>query len=210
MAEEMLPLFPLKVVLFPGSALPLHIFEDRYRILVRECLEKSGMEFGINLVEGEKLSFVGCTAVVREVVKRYEDGRFDIVVEGMRRYKLHGMDQDKAPYYVGRVTFLEDETDEVDMTLLNETADLYNRLVKSVYENRLLHISATIASRPISFVMAQKIGMALRGRQDLLEMRSENERLRSVHGYLADVVPKLKRSQEVQRIINNDGYIINP
>lgn len=209
MAEEMLPLFPLNVVLFPDSALSLHIFEDRYRILVRECLEKQGMEFGINLVEEERLSFIGCTAVVREVLKRYEDGRFDIVVEGIRRYELHGMYQDKAPYHVGRVTFLEDETDEVDTALLNETTKLYNRLVKSVYENRLLHISATIASGPVSFVMAQKIGMALRERQNVLEMRSENDRLRSVHSYLAGVVPELKHVQEVQRIINNDGYIIN-
>ncbi len=156
MAEEMLPLFPLNVVLFPGSALPLHIFEDRYKILVRECSEKRGMEFGINRVEGERLSSIGCTAVVREVVKRYEDGRFDIIADGMRRYQLQGLDQGKTPYYVGRVTFLEDEKDEVDAALLNETTDLYNRLVTSVYEDRLPRISAALASRPMSVCHGSK------------------------------------------------------
>lgn len=209
MVEELIPLFPLNVVLFPGSSLPLHIFEHRYRVLIRECLEQSGMEFGINFVDGEKLSLVGCAARVREVVKRYDDGRCDVIVDGSRRYKLSNIEKDKAPYDVGQVTFFSEETDAVDMDLLLETTGLYNHLVRVVRENWPHHFPATAVSPMVSFVMAQKIGMSLRERQQLLEMHAENERLRRIQSYLSDVLPRLKYSQEIQRIISNDGYITN-
>ena len=207
MNQEVLPLFPLNVVLFPGSSLPLHIFEDRYKVLIGECLEKEEKEFGINLVAGEKLSFVGCTAVADKVLKRYDDGRLDIVVHGARRYSLHSLDENSAPYYVGHVTFFPEEADDVDKKLRGETIILYNRLVKTVYDNRVPELPATGSLPFVSFVMAQKVGMSLRERQELLEMHSENARLQRVMSYLIDVVPRLKHSQEVHRIASNDGYL---
>lgn len=207
MAEEVLPLFPLNVVLFPDSALPLHIFEERYRRLIRECLEDKGKEFGINFVDGEKLSSVGCTAVVREVVQRYEDGRLDIVVQGRRRYELHRVEETVAPYFVGHVSFVEDQNEKRNHSVAAETTKLYNRLVEVVYGDRLPKLSTDPTSECISFVMAQKAGMDLQRRQQLLEMKSENQRLQMLQRYLATVVPTLQHAKEIQRIVNSDGYL---
>ncbi len=208
MDEIVLPLFPLNVVLFPGSALPLHIFEPRYRQLIRECLDKRWPEFGVSFLDKDKVSVVGCTAVVREVLQRYADGRCDIVVEGRQRYKIHRVDDASAPYALGHLSFLDDEPGTVDRNLQEETIGLYYTLLDAVYAGR--PPSSTIGPNPssVSFVIAQKAGMSLHQRQQLLETRSENHRLHLLHEYLKEELPKIQEAQEVQRIIHNDGYIL--
>jgi Lon protease-like protein len=207
MAEERLPLFPLKVVLFPNSALPLHIFEERYKTLINECLHEQGKEFGINLKDDDEVKRVGCSAVVREVLQQYTDGRLDIVVEGRRRYELHTIDEKSAPYAVGHVTFFTNEPHEVDIALADRTARLYNSLIQIVYKEKLPKLSLDALARNVSYVIAQKSGLTLAQRQDLLQMRSENQRLMTLFDYLTTVLPKLHQLQEVQRIVGNDGYV---
>ncbi|MEK9138891.1 MAG: LON peptidase substrate-binding domain-containing protein [Bacteroidota bacterium] len=207
MAEERLSLFPLKVVLFPGSALPLHIFEERYKTLINECIREEGTEFGINLKNDDQLKRVGCSAVVREMMQRYEDGRMDIIVEGRRRYELHSLDEKSAPYAVGRVTFFTNEPYDVDIALADRTARLYNSLIQIVYEEKLPKLLLDALARNVSYVIAQKSGLTLAQRQDLLEMQSENQRLMKLFDYLMTVLPKLHQLQEVQRIVGNDGYV---
>lgn len=114
---EMLPLFPLGAVLYPGMILPLHIFEERYRQLVRDLLEapeprrfgviaiRKGRETGIGGVHS--LYEIGCTASLRRV-SRHPDGRFDIVTIGTQRFRLSGLDETR-PYLRGEVEMLADE-----------------------------------------------------------------------------------------------------
>jgi Lon protease-like protein len=114
---EMLPLFPLGAVLYPGMLLPLHIFEERYRQLVRDLLDgaeprrfgviaiRKGRETGIDGVQS--LYEIGCTATLRRV-DRHEDGRFDIVTVGTQRFRLLGLDQTR-PYLQGEVELLAGE-----------------------------------------------------------------------------------------------------
>ena len=114
---EMLPLFPLGAVLYPGMLLPLHIFEERYRQLVRDLLDgpeprwfgviaiRKGRETGIDGVHS--LYEIGCTATLRRV-DRHEDGRFDIVTVGTRRFRLLGLDETR-PYLQGEVELLAEE-----------------------------------------------------------------------------------------------------
>jgi uncharacterized protein len=115
--SEMLPLFPLGAVLYPGMLLPLHIFEDRYRQLIQDLLDgpepqrfgviaiRKGRETGIEGVQS--LYAVGCTAVLRRV-ERYEDGRFDIVTVGTQRFRLSRLDESR-PYLQGEVELLAEE-----------------------------------------------------------------------------------------------------
>jgi len=115
--SEMLPLFPLGAVLYPGMVLPLHIFEDRYRRLVRDLLDgpeprrfgviaiRKGRETGVEGVHS--LYEIGCTAVLRRVEK-HEDGRFDLVTVGTQRFRLLALDQ-TLPYLQGEVEMLADE-----------------------------------------------------------------------------------------------------
>ena len=109
-----LPLFPLRSVLCPGVALPLHIFEDRYRLMIGRCLER-GEPFGVVLVrEGHevgpltgRIADVGTTAIIRRA-GRYPDGRLDILTVGERRFHLDALDTRSQPYLVGRVTMLDE------------------------------------------------------------------------------------------------------
>jgi len=115
--SEMLPLFPLGAVLYPGMLLPLHIFEERYRQLIRDLLDgaearrfgviaiRKGRETGIDGVDS--LYEVGCTATLRRV-DRHDDGRFDIVTVGTQRFRLLRLDQTR-PYLQGEVEMLTEE-----------------------------------------------------------------------------------------------------
>jgi Lon protease-like protein len=115
--SEMLPLFPLGAVLCPGMIMPLHIFEDRYRQLIRDLLDgpephrfgviaiRKGRETGIDGVHS--LYEIGCTATLRRV-EEYEDGRYDIVTVGTQRFKLLCLDETQ-PYFQGEVELLADD-----------------------------------------------------------------------------------------------------
>jgi Lon protease-like protein len=109
-----IPLFPLRSVLCPGVALPLHIFEDRYRLMVSRCLQR-GEPFGVVLIrEGREvgplsgsIAAIGTTAAIRQA-GRYPDGRYEILTVGQQRFHLESVDADSEPYLVGHVSFLEE------------------------------------------------------------------------------------------------------
>ena len=207
MSEELLPLFPLQTVLFPNSALPLHIFEERYKSLIQRSISDNA-EFGINLVEGSSVSAVGCAAVVRDLLHRYDDGKMDIVVEGRRRYRVQRYDAQVAEYLMGTVQFLENTAEPPDRALLAETLRMYNTLVGIVYKGDPKYlVGMDREETELSFVLSQKSGMDVSMRQQLLELDSENARLRLVSRYLEAVLPKVERAEEIERIIQNDGYL---
>lgn len=208
MSEELLPLFPLQVVLFPDSLLPLHIFEERYKQLINECLNER-KEFGINLVQHGEMAKVGCTAEVREVVKKYNDGKMDVLVRGSRRYLLANPVMSSSLYSVGRVTLLQDQHEVTDTALTMDTIRLHNQLVRVVYGGDEFAIEWDERNPILSFRIAQKAGMELVQRQELLEQNSENRRLKLLHKYFVEVIPRLERLGEVERIIKSDGYRIN-
>lgn len=114
-----IPLFPLHTVLCPGIALPLHIFEPRYRLMVERCVESS-VPFGIVLIrEGREvgtgnvaIAGVGTFAEIREAT-RLPDGRYDLLVVGSGRFTVEDVELGKEPYLVGEVTALEDEVGDL-------------------------------------------------------------------------------------------------
>ncbi len=115
---ELIPLFPLGAVLYPGLVLPLHIFEDRYRVLVAELVRRPDGDpraFGVVAIRAGRevgpdgvlaLHDIGCTALLRSV-EQYEDGRYDIVSSGARRFRLIAIDESQ-PYLQGSVEWLEE------------------------------------------------------------------------------------------------------
>ena len=206
MNEELLPLFPLQVVLFPHAALPLHIFEERYRTLLRTCIRESS-EFGVVMMKGEELADVGCSAAVTSVLQMYEDGRMDVLVEGRRRFRTEHVDDTRAPYLVGTVEYIEERGELPEMARFSETVRLYNQLVTLVYAGKVKLLDPEVLLPDLSFVMAQKAGMELEQRQELLEGETEDERLGMLHEYLTAVLPRLKKLEEVERVIRSDGYL---
>lgn len=206
MDEVRLPLFPLRVVLFPGSYLPLHIFEERYKVMIKECLADD-LEFGINLTEEQVVAHVGCTAKVHDVRRVYEDGRLDIVVQGDRRFLLKAVEKGSFPYLTGICVYLDDVQETRDDSLAETTAAMYRELLSVVYPDRSDLPPVDPSDENMSFLVAQKAGMDLAQRQRLLELSSENDRLRLLHSYLSDVLPKIHEMEEIQRITRSDGFI---
>ena len=148
--SEMLPLFPLGTVLYPGLLLPLHIFEERYRQLVRDLLAngeaprfgvvaiREGRETGVSGVSA--LYPVGCTAVLRQVQK-YPDGRYDIVTVGVQRFRLLGVD-DSQPYLRGEVEMLPEEAGDP------AEAELAARAVRPAFSDYLRALASLAQHDP--------------------------------------------------------------
>ena len=184
-----LPLFPLSSVLVPGLVLPLHVFEPRYRVLVKALMElpddaerqfgvvaiRAGREVGADGVRA--LHAVGCTAELREVTP-YADGRFDLVTVGETRFRLVGLDEEAGtPYHTGLVEFLPEQDGEGDLAAL--TARVTARF--ATYRE-LLGVAVTELPRQpqvVSYLVAAAVVLDLPDRQALLEQPTTAERLRA-------------------------------
>ncbi len=199
-------LFPLNLVVFPHTRIPLHIFEPRYKALMQKCLER-GSTFGINLVEDGHMHPVGCAVKIVDVTQRYPDGRMDVIVEGVDRFRLLELRNNEHPFAVGEVEILQDEERVADATLLHECLGTYNTIVGLVYGPSgptLAH--GELGPRP-SFEMAPKSGLSLEQKQELLEATSEQVRLELLHRHLQELLPMIKRAEAVQRVVQSDGYL---
>ncbi len=199
-----IPLFPLNVVLMPGSPLPLHIFEERYKQMVNECLE-SGSEFGMVLADESGTRSVGCTATIVELVERYEDGRLVILVEGSRRFKLNEIMTGK-PYYVGDVEYIEEGPEEDVGSLAEECVALLERVVAAATEGSV-DIEIEPPYRNLSFTIAGRIEFDLDTRQQILELTTERERLVKVRELLTEVAERLEREQQAREKAQRNGHL---
>ena len=210
MSTERIPLFPLAIVLLPQSQVPLHIFEDRYKRMVDECLE-NGTTFGINFIEDSKLHSIGCTARVAEIVKRYPDGQLDIITEGLQRYQIVSVDNsDPNDLLYAQVKWITDRDEPRDTELAGEAITLFNELCEVAYNGTIdsLDISEWVQDdRLPSFAIAQKSGLEADQRQALLGITSENERLSILRNFLSQLLPKVKELEKINDLIRNDGYI---
>ena len=202
-----LGLFPLNLVLFPDTQVPLHIFEPRYRTLINECRE-GGSSFGINLVEHGHLHPVGCFATVAEVTEAYDDGRMDVIIEGTGRYRVLDVNETSRPYVVGEVEPIEDDLAPVDPTLITDCTELYNQIIDLVYgTDENIFDPESLGERSAAFLMAPKSGLTSEQKQHLLEMTSENQRLEILRDHLAEIVPTVRKAELIQRIVQSDGYL---
>ncbi len=187
----MLPLFPLQLVAFPGAAVPLHIFEERYREMVREA-ETEGTEFGIvrTVSRGDEsgIAHTGCTVTVESVVNRYPDGRFDVVTRGRRRFRITSLDEEK-PYLRGTVEYFDDEdTENVPGELLNRALEAYERLQREIGQQEIPPVPER-TSHDLSFHLAQGID-DLDFRSLMLQSRSEPQRLKLFTDFVTGYIPR--------------------
>src|ERR1700730_8356565 len=128
MRLERIPLFPLNVVLLPGAALPLHIFEPRYRQMIRQCLENK-TEFGLLLSLPKGIVRVGCSAEIIDVVKRYNDGRYDIITVGRSPFRIVELLNPEVfaeeGLLEGQVDYLDDRERPASPKIRSELIELY-------------------------------------------------------------------------------------
>lgn len=188
MSAELIPLFPLSLVLLPAMPLPLHIFEERYKEMMGEVIPAQS-EFGIVLAKEGGIVNIGCTALVDRVLQRYSDGRLDLLAVGQRRFRINSLDEEK-PYLRAEVEFFDDEdVREVSSDLKERAATAYRTLLK--IENPEESGEAKLESSRMSFQVAELI-LDLDKRQTVLALRSEVERLE----YLVRIVPEYAAQQE--------------
>lgn len=201
MKELLLPLFPLQVVLFPRVILPLHIFEDRYKQMIGECLENR-WEFGVVLARDNSLENTGCTASISEVVRKYEDGRMDIRVCGGRRFEIVLLNQEK-PYLRATCQFVPDEEAAVPGSAVEETRlDAQRREAIRLYKQAMEILKSQdphsagqepdFAAPELSFQLMARLPAELERKQALLQMRTENQRLADTISYLKKFLAYLK------------------
>jgi len=202
MSGELLPLFPLNVVLFPGTPLPLHIFEPRYRQMTRECL-KEKREFGVVLAQKEGIAAVGCSAEIVKLVKEYEDGRSDILTVGRRRFRVEEVLDDK-PYYQGRVKFLSEAVVKEDPNAAERLLVLYAEVHRLVYEREGSAVPAEGST--LAYSVAAELPLDVEFKQELLELESEPERRRALADRLEAWADELRRAARARQKAGGNGH----
>jgi hypothetical protein len=200
MQDSLLPLFPLRVVLLPGAALPLHIFEDRYKELIGEAI-KNSTEFGVVQAGDNGILNIGCTAAVQEVVNRYPDGRLDILTGGRRRFEIVLLDEEKS-YLRASVTFFADDDEAPAPSDVRKVALAGLKLIASTGKGIDL---PDISDPQLSYRIGEHIN-DLQLRQMLLSIRSETDRLKYINGYLPEYIAKLRRTAHIQKIAPTNGH----
>ena len=201
-----IPLFPLGLVLLPQMPLPLHIFEERYKLMIAECSEKD-KEFGIVYFNGTDIQAMGCTASIQRVLKRYDDGRLDILTQGENRFVINEM-YDHKPYLEGAVTFFDDKLEENSAAcqeLAHNGMDLLKRFAGISGMQGEYGFAETMDFKSISFLIAGCEGFSYEEKQKFLEMSSTWERLEKSVGSLARIIERTKITAEIQKIIGGNG-----
>ncbi len=202
MPSRLLPLFPLQVVVFPRTQLPLHIFEDRYKEMVGDAIREHS-EFGVVLAKDNAIVNAGCTVTVSEVAKTYPDGRMDVVALGRRRFEIVMLNEEKD-YLQGEVQFFDDEPDGEPVAALREQAlAQYNTLAE--VGDTLPHEQADLDDPQLSFQLAQSI-RDLDFLNRLLHSRSEAERLRELTDFLAQYVPQQRHVVRMKELAPTNGF----
>src|SRR5437016_5142254 len=172
--SELLPLFPLDVVLFPGMALPLHIFEPRYKEMIGECLRHDS-PFGIVRAVEDGLAQIGCSAEVVTVVKRYDHGQLDIVTRGLRRFEVVELNQDRS-FLQAEVTFLNDHSD-ANADARKKALDLHHSLLLMAASGQTAPPVLEPPDDLLSFHLISQLPVDLDFKQTILSMPSESQRL---------------------------------
>ena len=197
----LLPLFPLEIVLFPGAPLPLHIFEPRYKEMIAECLEKQ-RPFGMVRVKENSLATVGCSATILSVIKKYDDGRLDIAAEGLQRFEIETLNQERS-FLQGEVTFFDDEPSQAGKESNATLIELHEQLFAILGQN--VEIEDDAAS--LSFQLAQELPVDLDFKQALLEMKSESERVETLTEYYRATIPKVEKTLRARQRASGNGHV---
>jgi Lon protease-like protein len=198
-------LFPLELVLLPGERVPLHIFEPRYRELIGECLAHDA-EFGLVLEDEAGTRAIGTTALVTNVLERFDDGRLDIVIEGRERFRIIAETEGRL-FRTAQVALVADTDDEPPPAESTACLGAYHRLADAagteadVPDEDVEQLSYWIASRV-------ELGNALK--QELLELDSERERTRRLTGLLDQTARAVQFSRVASERASSNGRVEPP
>ena len=195
-------LFPLNLVLVPSERVPLHIFEDRYKELIGECLEREG-EFGLLLAEKSELHTVGTSAAVIEVLNRYEDGRLDVVVEGRDRFRVTRITEGHS-YMSAEVQSFEDDETAADPALVSACKESLEHLASAAGTDPA---ALEVSDENVAWQIASQVDFGPELKQQLLEMRAENERLERLAEALEEAAALVTTQREIKQRAAGNGKV---
>jgi Lon protease-like protein len=201
LVDSLLALFPLDVVLFPGTPLPLHIFEPRYREMIGECMEEKKF-FGVIRAQDSNLADVGCTAEILAVTKRYDDGRMDIVTQGRERFELLVVNQERS-FLRGEILYVSDDPEKPTEAERDHAIELHRQILALANAQQDLPEGE---DPPLSYHLAGSLPLDLDFKQKLLGLRSEAQRIRSVIEYFEGLVPSLRRAVMIRQKAGGNGH----
>jgi Lon protease-like protein len=195
-------LFPLELVLLPTERVPLHIFEDRYKELIGECLARNG-EFGLVYADQHGLREIGTLAAVAAVLERFDDGRLNILVEGQRRFRLLELTRGRA-FHTGEVELVGDEEEDADADDVERALEQFAQL-KELTES---HVDDPDADAGLlSFQLAARVDFGAEVKQQLLEQRSEARRMHVIAELLENAVSTVAIEAEVRERASQNGKV---
>ena len=196
------PLFPLGKVALPHELVQLHIFEERYRTMIGECLER-GAEFGIVWAGDEGVRAVGCAMEITDVLERMDDGRMNILTRGTRPFRIIDERHDLA-YPAGAVEFLTDKAERADAKTQTAAHEAYGALVVLATDSEPDPEELTAMT---AYQMAATVDFGLDAKQGLLDLRSENARLRLVTRLFRAALKRLEFIERAQARARSNGKV---
>ena len=196
------PLFPLGLVALPSELIPLHIFEQRYKAMMNECL-RDEREFGILWLADDGLREIGCACEIAEVIERLDDGRMNLVARGTRPFRVLER-QGHLAYPAGVVEFLDDREDEIDDDVAQAAHEAYADLVRRATDR---DPTADELAEQDAYAMAATVDFGLEAKQGLLDLRSENARLRLVTRLFRAAIKRLDFVDRAQTRARSNGRV---
>ena len=200
--QDLIPLFPLSLVVYPEEPLPLHIFEPRYKTMIADAVEDRG-EFGIVLVSDGVMAPVGCLVVVKQRVKEYDGGEFDIIVEGVRKFQLNDP-VDGMPYMRCQPTWLEEDADDLDSNMLERVITQHMRLLELA--GRTVRPALYQDVEYVSYVIARNAGLDVNQKQHVLELLSENDRISYLVEHMGSFIPQVEEIESLRKKVQSNGH----
>ena len=214
MEDLLLPLFPLEIVVLPEEPLPLHIFEERYKQMINDCLrakaDDSGQEeFGVVLAKKEEMETVGCTARIINVTRKYADGRMDIFTVGGRRFEIlvSNPNDTTTPYLRAGVEYFDDEEgrDTPDQADAESAIELFRKIMQKLHKSTDMPIHLPKPYLYLSFRIAAALPLDLDFKQALLSVRNEPERLSQVCDAIEVLIPQIEMAQNIRSKAGSNG-----
>jgi ATP-dependent Lon protease len=195
-------LFPLPMVLLPTEQVPLHIFEDRYKELIGECLEED-RPFGVLYADGDGIQEVGTHALVIQVLTRFGDGRMNVLVEGGERFRVHELTAGRS-FQTGRTSPLLDDDDPADASAVEHALELFEHL----RELTVSEVEAPPGDSPqLSYALASRVELEPEIKQGLLQATSERVRLERVSDLLVDAAATVERHRRAAERAATNGKV---
>lgn len=203
MKPSRIPLFPLDAVLLPGMALPLHIFEPRYKLMIDRCLNEQ-IEFGVIFASDKGISRFGCTAEIGQKLKEYPDGRMDIITEGHFVFHLLELLEEKE-YYEATVEYPAEDSARVDSRKEARVTQMFQQ-VHLLLAGEEWAVANTDADISLAYRMAARLPLELDEKQQLLEMRAEPARQEFLTRWLTAFLPQLERRVRMRKRAGGNGH----